>query len=76
MSRLIVRKLYGLIDANLDTILETIRENIAACLESGTFNNLNPPPYGRVKVINIVTGAQIFKPLAVLMSEYGLFYSR
>ena len=71
-----VSKLYGLIDANLDIILYTIRENIAACLESGTFSSRSPLPYGRVKVVDIVTGAQIFKPLAVLMSEYVLFYLR
>lgn len=61
--------LYGLIDYNLEVILTTLNDGITECLEAGTFQDRSPPVYLRTKVINIVTGIQIFKPIAVLLAE-------
>ncbi len=61
--------LYGLVDANLSNILSTIENNIIECLEARTFKDKSRTAYERFKPVNIVTGVQIFKPIAVLFSE-------
>lgn len=69
LSSLMRIALYSLIDINLLRIIEVIETNVAACLEAKTFKDNSPVPYLRTKVINIVSGVQIFKPITVLFSE-------
>lgn len=61
--------LYGLLDANLSIVIGTIRDSITSCIEGRTFKDKTPALYLRVKPINIVTGAQLFKPITILFSE-------
>ena len=61
--------LYGLIDNNLKHIIDVLEKNIDACLEAKSFKDPTSTPYLRTKVINIVSGLQVFKPVSVLLAE-------
>ena len=61
--------LYGLIDNHVSTIIKVFDDNIGACLLARSFKDAAPLSYMRPRVLNIVTGLQIFMPIAVLFAE-------
>lgn len=63
--------LYGLVDANLTDVLAVIQHAVAECLEARSFEDIRPAPYPRIKPLNISSGVQVFKPIAILLLESG-----
>ena len=69
MARTHISAVYGLVDNHVAQIIKVFDDNILACFEANSFKDSTTVAYLRTRVLNIVTGAQIFKPIAVLLVE-------
>ncbi|RXK38430.1 hypothetical protein M231_04339 [Tremella mesenterica] len=65
-----VNALYGLVENNLEHVITVIDENVKDCMDANNFDDPNSDQYMRHKVVHIVSGAQVFKPIAILFLEY------
>jgi hypothetical protein len=58
-----------LIDINLNSVIHVLKTCIDDCLDAKTFKDPISTPYLRSKVVEITSGLQVFKPVAVMLEE-------
>jgi wyosine [tRNA(Phe)-imidazoG37] synthetase (radical SAM superfamily) len=61
--------LYDVVSDHLEKVLNTLTTSIGAYVQSRSFSNVNRP-HAAQSITTIVSGVQIFKPVASLLIEY------
>jgi hypothetical protein len=57
------------VNNNIERIIEVFDDFLAGCIEVKTFVDPKKTEYLRPQIINIVSGLQVFKPIAILFLE-------